>query len=73
MLVILALLLLAACGNDTTGRRVAIPNTGPVDSATPTGAVVAEPINTELGKSAAETLAEIQDDPVVTQSDSPGI
>lgn len=69
LLVALSFLLLAACESETTGKRVAVPSTGPTAAAV----ADAEPAPAETPevetKSAAETLKEIQSDPVVAEGD----
>ena len=70
VVLISVLLLLAACGSKTTGKRVAIPDRQPQVKAPAgiTGAVAVEPEPSstgELGKSAAEALKELQDSPSI--------
>ena len=68
IIIISVLLLISACESKTTGKRVAIPETSLKAPSTPTGAVAATPPaqTTETGKTAAETLKEIQNNPTPT-------
>lgn len=71
LLLALTFLLLAACESKTTGKRVAVPSTGPsaaavADTAKPVENTVAD--DTSTGKSAADTLKELQSDPTPTDT-----
>jgi hypothetical protein len=60
------LLLLVACESKTTGKRVAIPETEAQVKA-PSGITGASTVDTgETGKTAAEMLKELQEEPTIT-------
>jgi hypothetical protein len=71
LVVISLLIMLAACGSKTTGKRVAIPQTSAPTGPNPTGAAVSSPDTTvETGITAAEALADYQSNPIPVTTDS---